>query len=132
MGWFSRRDRWPIGLDLGTRSIKMLQLRRQGSGLAVAACGHWEYPLSAGPGTRQRRELAVRAVRDLLRAHKFRGRRVVTALPCEALHVKSLRIAPGGPLPVSRGGRDRGGTIRSGRTGRRPGGSSWQTRSERS
>ena len=96
---------WPIGLDIGTDSIKMLQLRRFGASIAVCACGRWRFPESLpdappqgqGPGssggdTTQRRNAAIKAVRSMLRCGDFHGRRVVTALSCRQLGLKSIRL----------------------------------------
>ena len=39
-----RNRRWPIGLDIGRDSIKMLQLRKVGQTLCISACARWEFP----------------------------------------------------------------------------------------
>ncbi len=83
---------WPIGLDIGTDSIKMLQLRRVGASIVVSACGRWSFPESAGDDTTQRRKAAIKAVRNILRRGGFHGRRVVTALSCGELGLKNIRL----------------------------------------
>lgn len=88
---FSNRY-WPIGLDIGTDSIKMIQLRRVGASMVVAACGRWGFPDSAGDDATQRRRDAIKAVRSMLRCRGFHGRRVITALSCAELGLKSIRL----------------------------------------
>lgn len=84
--------RWPIALDIGADSIKMLQLHQPGGDLAARACGRWQFPLSAAGDPAQRRELAVSAVRDMLRKCNFSGRRAVSALSCRELGIKNVRL----------------------------------------
>lgn len=90
---------WPIGLDIGSDGIRMLQLRRVGPSIAVAACGRWWYPEhaadapgSSGGDTTHRRKAAVKAVRGMLRRGDFHGCRVVTALSCRELGMKNIRL----------------------------------------
>ncbi len=89
--FLSRNRSWPIALDLGSDAIKMLQMKRVGSVVCVGACGRWRYPQGA-VDPRQRREMAVAAVRDMLRTGGFAGRNVVSALSCETLGVKNVRL----------------------------------------
>jgi len=86
------KKRWPIALDIGADSIKMLQLHQPGGDLAVRACGRWQFPLSAAGDPAQRRELTVSAVRDMLQKCNFGGRRVVSALSCGELGIKNVRL----------------------------------------
>lgn len=88
---------WPIALDLGTESIRMLQLARSGDMIHTVACGRWVFPDSLGTDAGARRGAAVEAVGQMLRANGFKGRRVVTALPCSALSIQNLRLAPMSP-----------------------------------
>ena len=90
--WFPRKRHWPIALDLGADSIKMLQLTQSGKGLAVRACAQWRFPESIRRDRRLQRQEGVRAVRQMLRSNRFRGRRVVTALCCEEMGIKNIRL----------------------------------------
>ena len=92
MRLWRRNRRWPIALDLGTDSIKVLQLASVNSSLTVRAAGRWQFPLSAADNPTQRRELAVAAVRDIIRRGDFRGRRVVTALSAGELSITNVRL----------------------------------------
>src|SRR5690606_19290036 len=83
----------PIGLDIGTDSIRMLQLEIVDDAPAVLAA------------MRQRRSVSPAAegggpadlsdtLRRMVRQGGFHGRRVVASLPREILHLKNLRLPP--------------------------------------
>jgi len=82
----------PIALDIGTDSIKMLQLGNRNGKLAVRAAGRWKFPEDSQQDAQRRTELAVSAVRNMLRSGAFRGRRVITALPSCQLGIKNIRL----------------------------------------
>ena len=86
-----RKNRWPIALDIGSDSVKMLQLAEDAGQVLVAACGRRKLP-SDVQDPQRRRELTVSAVREMLSTAPFRGRRVVTALPCSQLSIKNVRM----------------------------------------
>src|SRR4051812_19573665 len=82
----------PVGLDIGSDSIKMMQVETDGQTLSVVAAARESIP----PAAREKPELRIPAVADLVRQMfrrgRFVGRRVVVALPREILHVKNLRM----------------------------------------
>lgn len=84
---------WPIALDMGTSAIRMLQFQGVGGRLAAAGSACWKYPHEARTtDPARRRELAVGAVRTMLKNGRFRGRRVVTALATSQLCIKNFRM----------------------------------------
>lgn len=87
-----RNRYWPIGLDIGADSVKMLQLETVGGEVSVRASGRWRVPQAAQQDPSQRRQLVIAAVRDMLRNGKFRGRKVVTALSCKDLEIRNVRL----------------------------------------
>jgi len=93
------RKRWPIALDIGTDSIKMLQMHSVGRALAVRGCWRWRFPASASGDGEARRRLAIDAVRHGLREGRFRGNHVISSLPCDQLKIKNIRL----PGPVGGG-----------------------------
>lgn len=92
LGFLTRNRYWPIALDIGTESIRMLQLHRVGNIISVKACSQWQFPRSASQDANQRRQLAVPAVREMLRTAPFKGRRVVSALSCDQVSIKNVRL----------------------------------------
>ncbi len=87
-----RNKCWPIGLDIGADSVKMLQLQRAGGELAVCACGRRKFPAEVRTDPARRYELTVSSVRSMLRQQGFRGRKVITALSSSQLGIKTVRM----------------------------------------
>ena len=82
----------PIGVDLGSDSIKMLQVETVGQTLSVYAGAREALPAAARDNPEQRLAASVELMKQMLRHGKFCGHRVVVALPREILHVKNLRM----------------------------------------
>ncbi len=83
---------WPIGVDIGTDSVKMLQLQKEGEELTVRACARWKVPAAARHDPQRRDELTAAAIKDMSRAGAFHGSKVVTAAPCSRLGIKNVRM----------------------------------------
>ena len=92
MLFLSPKNRWPIGLDIGADSIKMLQLGQSGGRVHVRAAERWHFPAPGDQDAVQRKELSVAAINEMLKRGKFRGRRVVSSLRCEDLSIKNVRL----------------------------------------
>lgn len=75
----------PIGLDLGHRSLKLVQLALHDNRLKVLAVRR-----AAVDTTRD--EALVAALRGLLADGMFRGRQVISALPVDKVRITSLRL----------------------------------------
>lgn len=86
-----RRHVEPIGLDLGTRCIRMLQLARHRGQITVVGFAQRALP----PGQHAPAEyerLAVAAVNEMFAEGCFVGRDVVTQLGWDQLQVRNLRV----------------------------------------
>jgi type IV pilus assembly protein PilM len=92
LGYLLGRRRWPIALDIGTDSMRMLQMHSVGGATAVRACGRWRLPASAPREGESWRQLVTAAARDLLANGNFRGNRVISALSCSQLKIKNVRL----------------------------------------
>ena len=92
MGLFGFNKYLPIALELGTRTIRLLQLQHVGDTVRVAAADSWQYPKSLAEDSDERQRAAVEAVRRMLRSGGFKGRRVVTALSSAQLEIKNVRL----------------------------------------
>src|SRR5690606_30314040 len=88
-----RRPIAPIGIDLGTRFVRMLQVARHKGQITVTACAQREIPAGAHSPA-ELAELHVQAVRALLAGGAFVGREAVVALSWNQLHLKNVRIPP--------------------------------------
>ena len=93
LGLVTKRKRLPIGIDIGTESIKMLQFQvSPGHAPLVAAAAVWRFPPGASQDPAQRRQQTVEAVTSMLRHGGFRGRDVVSALSCSQVGIKNIRL----------------------------------------
>jgi type IV pilus assembly protein PilM len=86
----ARGKHGPIGLDIGTSNLKMLQFSDEGGQLAVQAAAHYQIPPSVEAS--QRRGLIEKAIVEALRRQPFRGREVVSALGVDSFQMKSIRV----------------------------------------
>lgn len=101
--WIVRNQKTlPIGVDIGHRCVKMIQLAQSDGSLTVLSVGQAPMPASATMDEPQRRRCVVSAIRQLLARGRFRGRSAVSALSAEELQITSLRLAEAEPLQVDK------------------------------
>jgi type IV pilus assembly protein PilM len=91
MKFLRRKEPWPIALDVGTDSIKIMQLGEANGGLVARACGQWQFPRVAGDPDK-RSEMAIAAVREILRRGNFKGRRSVSSLSGSDVDIRNVRL----------------------------------------
>jgi type IV pilus assembly protein PilM len=89
----------PIGVDIGTDSVKLLQTELVGGGgastVSVVAAARQDLPADAADASPlDRVAMAAPVVRQMVRRGGFHGRDCVAALPSELVHVKNLRLPP--------------------------------------
>ncbi len=98
-----RRHVLPIGLDIGSDTVKLLQCQIVGSGLSVVAAARTALPEEARGESPTRLAVAVAMVRKMIAQHPFVGRRVITCLPPEAVQIRNLRLPliPPAELPAA-------------------------------
>jgi type IV pilus assembly protein PilM len=92
----------PIGLDLGHDSVKLLQLEVHGGSmgesasaprtLSVVAAARHAIPEEARTNPARRVALSADVIQRLLAQQPFVGRKVVSTLPRELVHIKNLRM----------------------------------------
>ncbi len=92
MSLFSLHRPLPIALDLGSQSVRMMQLAQLGGTISVAATGVWHYPKSMAADADARRQATVTAVGDMIRHNGFKGKRVITAMSSDELRIKNVRL----------------------------------------
>lgn len=90
-GWLGSPRCGPIGIDVGSRSVKLLQLTSDRTGVWEAA--RWD--LATGPDAEPVRRDAeiVQALRRAREERNFRGRDAVFCLGANALVVQNIRVA---------------------------------------
>lgn len=92
VAWWSPRRRGPIGVDIGSRSVKLLQLDAARSRICDAV--RWDLPADPSLDPRRQDELVAEAIRRARDEHDFRGRDAVFCLGAGSLFVQNMRVAP--------------------------------------
>jgi type IV pilus assembly protein PilM len=82
----------PIGVDIGSDSIKMLQLEVSNENLSVYAAARMDVPDEARTAPDLRMAVCVDLIKQMLRQNPFSGRSIITSLPREIVNVKNLRL----------------------------------------
>lgn len=90
--WFNSKLN-PIAVDIGTDSIKILQIepREDVAHLLAAACEVIPYEVRGN--LQQREDFIVSAIRKLTSESGFKGRQAVTCLPASHMAMQHLRVA---------------------------------------
>lgn len=91
MRWLTQRRYSPIGVDIGARTIKLMQLTGDLSRLVEAARVDLQ-PLPEGATPQQHAEQLMESLRWALADKAFRGREAVVCLGDRQLYVQSLRV----------------------------------------
>jgi len=80
----------PIGIDIGSHAVRLMQFRTTAGGLSLqAACRIELDSLDAGGQASARQ---VTAIRHAISTQNFSGRDVVVSLPTNSVHAKSVRL----------------------------------------
>jgi type IV pilus assembly protein PilM len=82
----------PIGLDIGTTTVRLLQLAGTERDLRVVDAAKFVIPQDVKVLPERRREVVTGGIRRLLKEHNFRGREVVMALAPGQLAIRNVRL----------------------------------------
>jgi len=82
----------PIGLDIGSATIRMLQLSGTERDLRVVEAGKAVIPLEAKDDPARRRTVVVDSIRRMLKERRFRGREAVICVPTADLAIRNVRM----------------------------------------
>lgn len=98
---FTKQRFGPIGVDLGRRSVKLLQLSGDFSRVVEAA--RWDLPADAEGADAENRQMALTdGVRQLCNSRNFHGREAVLCLGGDQLFAQNIRVSRGADAEVSR------------------------------
>ena len=87
----------PIGVDLGSSTIKVVQLRHADNGLELLAAGSLTVPRAYREDFTQRMQFASQSVRNIVKTKPFKSRQCVLSLPADTTvvqHVKVPKLPP--------------------------------------
>jgi len=83
----------PIGVDIGSRSVKLLQLDAEHNTVLEAA--RWDLEDEPNGSPDQRNEQIVQAIQQAREGRRFRGRQAVFCLGARDLFVQNIRVPQG-------------------------------------
>jgi len=93
-GTWQERGKTPIGIDLGTRAVRAVQLTWTKNRWQVIAAGASGIPMDLAVGSVDHAKAQAQALVDVLENTSFSGKHAVTSLPSSVLQVKNLRLPP--------------------------------------
>ncbi len=82
----------PIGLDISSGSVKMLQLQLKGGKIVVTAADERQIATEISEGNEKRTEATIAAIKEMLAEGQFQRRDVVSYLPSADLIIRSLKL----------------------------------------
>lgn len=82
----------PIGIDVGTHGVRLLQLAAVGDGYRAIAAAAKPLPQGLKSDAAEYRGALAQAIRAALSHGGFHGKQVVSCLPADVLRVKNLRL----------------------------------------
>ncbi len=83
----------PIGLDIGSSSIKMIQLAINGEQVKIVAADKVRIDPDIDADAETKRNFIVSSIKQMLTENDFHGRNVVSHLPSDDVKITSLRLA---------------------------------------
>ena len=91
VGWFGRGRASPIGVDVGSRSVKLVQFNADRTRVWEAA--RWDLTADKAARDAERDDQVVEAIRRAREGRGFRGRAAVLCLGAGDLFVQNIRVS---------------------------------------
>lgn len=88
--WLAKYRSSPIGIDVGSRSVKLMQFDREGARVREAA--RWDLPAGRPTDADERDAQIVQAIQRAREGRNFRGKEAVFCLRAGDLFVQNLRV----------------------------------------
>lgn len=82
----------PIGVDLGTSSVKMAQVRVSKGGVELVGAAWSQTPADGAKAPTDRLAAQLREVHDLLKTGGFSGQKAILSLPADMVEVQSIKV----------------------------------------
>ena len=89
---FLKNHTYPIGVDAGDDTLKVVQLASNGKGMSVIAGGSENRPADVKTGTGNWQRWAIEAIHKLTTDKKFRGRDVIAAVPASEMFIDHIKM----------------------------------------
>ena len=92
MLWFLKNRTYPIGVDMGDDTLKLVQLGNSRGGVSLIAGGSESRPENVEPGSGNWQRWAIEALIRLTANEKFRGREIVAAMPASEVFIDHIKM----------------------------------------
>lgn len=99
---FSKNSFGPVGIDIGSRSVKLAQFSADGNRLIEAS--RWDLPLNEGDSYDEaaQDDLIVDAIGQAREGRGFRGNEAVLCLNHRQLFLQNIRVSKSAQVPIDR------------------------------
>lgn len=93
----------PIGVDLGTSTVKMAQMCQSDQGYNLVAAGSAQIPRDRQDDPAKRMQCIGRGIRSIMKTDVFMGRQCVLSLPAEATSIQHIKLPklPADQMPAA-------------------------------
>jgi type IV pilus assembly protein PilM len=91
VSWIVKKRCGPIGVDIGSRSIKLIQF--DASRTRVWDAVRWDLPVEPALNQQRQDERIVESLHRAMEGRRFRGREAVFSLGASSLFVQNIRVA---------------------------------------
>ncbi len=88
----SSKEMFPIGVDIGSGAVKLVQLQSVKDGVELSAYGAVDIPQYCRQNEFERMEFLVRHIPRIIRGGNFGGRKCVLGIPAEETFVRHIKI----------------------------------------
>jgi Tfp pilus assembly PilM family ATPase len=93
MVWFLNNQVCPIGVDMGSKHIKLAQLSQNEDGIAVLAAARETKPEDIDGASSTYQRWAIKTIRDMISQGVFKGKKVITALPASDIFIDQVKVS---------------------------------------
>ncbi len=87
-----RKKVYPIGIDLGSHSLKIIQLTGEEDELELVAAAKADVPEEIRDDPLELHNWYIAQIKELLVSRGFKGKKVVSSLPAQAMLIQHLRL----------------------------------------
>ncbi len=89
---FNKRRTYPIGIDMGEDTLKMVQFADNDKGICLIAGGSENRPVDIVPGSSTWQRWAIEAIKKVTSNGRFIGKNVTAAIPASEMFVDNIKM----------------------------------------
>jgi Tfp pilus assembly PilM family ATPase len=104
MLWFSKKNTFKIGVDIGDETLKVAQLEIIDNGLRLSSGGSANRPLDIKHGSGMWQRWAIENLKNILSNGKFDGKEVVASIPAMDVFIEHIKSPKSNEAGSKKGG----------------------------